>query len=57
MNVQKTQVVRISRRLSTVQVMTDLKQMENVEYFNYLGSMITTDRRCTRDITSWIAMA
>jgi hypothetical protein len=33
------------------------KQLENVEYFNYLGSMMTTDARCTREIKSRIAMA
>jgi hypothetical protein len=33
------------------------KQLENVEYFNYLGSMITNDARCTLEIKSRIAMA
>jgi hypothetical protein len=28
-----------------------------VEYFNYLGSVITNDARCTREIKSRIAMA
>jgi hypothetical protein len=37
--------------------MIDQKQLENVEYFNYLGSMITSDARCTREIKSRIAMA
>jgi hypothetical protein len=32
-------------------------QLENVEYFNYLGSMITNDAMCTREIKSRIAMA
>jgi hypothetical protein len=36
--------------------MTDHKQLENVEYFNCLGSMITNDARCTREIKSWIVM-
>jgi hypothetical protein len=31
--------------------------VENVEYFNYLGSMITSDAMCTREIKSRIAMA
>jgi hypothetical protein len=30
---------------------------ENVEYFNYFGSMVTDDARCTREIESRIAMA
>jgi hypothetical protein len=37
--------------------MVDQKQPENVEYFNYLGSPITGDARCTREIKSWIAIA
>jgi hypothetical protein len=28
-----------------------------VEYFNYLGSIITNDARCAREIKSRIAMA
>jgi hypothetical protein len=31
--------------------------VENVEYFNYSGSTITNDVRCTREIKSRIAMA
>jgi hypothetical protein len=37
--------------------MIDQKQVENVEYFNYLGSMITSDARCTCEIKSRIAIA
>jgi len=29
--------------------MIDQKEPENVEYFNYLGSMIRNDERCTRE--------
>jgi hypothetical protein len=37
--------------------MIDQKQLENVEYFNYLGNMITNGARCTSEIKSGIAMA
>jgi hypothetical protein len=37
--------------------MTDQKQLENMEYLNYSGSMITNDARCTREIKSRIATA
>jgi hypothetical protein len=57
MNVEKTKVMRISRQPSPVQIMIDQKQPENVEYFNYLGSMITNCARCTREIKYKIAMA
>ena len=33
------------------------KQLENVECFNYLGSMLTNDGRCTREIKSRIAVS
>ena len=37
--------------------MLDQKQPENVEYFNYVGSMITNDTMCTHDIKYRIALA
>jgi hypothetical protein len=40
-----------------MQIITDQKQQENVEYFTYLGSIITNAARCTRNITSRIVMA
>jgi hypothetical protein len=43
-NVEKTKVMRISRQLCPVQTMTDQKQLENVEYFNYLGNITTNVR-------------
>jgi hypothetical protein len=57
MNVGKTKVMRISRQPSPIKIMIDQKQLENVEYFKYLGSVITSDARCTREIKSRIAMA
>jgi hypothetical protein len=37
--------------------MIDQKQLKIVEYFKYLGCMITNDARCTREIKPGIAMA
>jgi hypothetical protein len=54
---KKTQVMRISRQPSPLQIMTDQKQLENVKYLNYLSSMITNDARCTREIKSRTATA
>jgi hypothetical protein len=31
--------------------------VENAEEFNYLGSVVTNDARCTREIKARIAMA
>ena len=57
MNVEKTKVMRISRQPSPVTIMIEQKQLENVEYFKYLGSILTNDGRCKCDIKSRIAMA
>jgi len=40
-----------------MQNMTDQKQLENVEYFNYLSSIMMSDARCTREIKSRIVIA
>jgi len=39
-----------SRQPSALQIMLDQKRPENVEYFNYVGSIITNDKMCTHDI-------
>jgi hypothetical protein len=57
MNVEKIKVMRISRNPAPMKIMIVQKQLENVEYFNYLGSMMTNDARCTREIKSRISMA
>jgi hypothetical protein len=57
MNVEKTKVMRISRQPSPMKLVIDQKQLENVEYFSYLGSMITNYARCTREIKFRIDMA
>ena len=57
MNVEKkTKVMRISRQPSPVKIMRDQKQLENVESFKYLGSMLTNDERYTCGIKFRIAM-
>ena len=40
MNVEKPKVIRMSWQPSPIQIMIDQKQLENVEYFSYLGTMI-----------------
>jgi hypothetical protein len=40
-NVEKTKTMRISRQPTPLQIKIDQKLVENVEEFNYLGSMIT----------------
>jgi len=57
MNVEKTKLMRISRQPFPVKTMIDQKQLENVECFKYLGSILTNDGRCTCAIKSRITMA
>ena len=56
-NVEKTKVMRISRQPSPVTIMIEQKQLEIVECFKYLGSILTNDGRCTCEIKSRISMA
>jgi hypothetical protein len=57
MNVEKkTKVMRMSRQPSPIKITVDQTRLENVEYFNYMGSMITNDASCTCEIKSRIAM-
>jgi hypothetical protein len=50
------QVMRISRQPFPVKLMIDQKQLENLESFKYLGSILTNDGRCTCEIKCRIAM-
>ena len=49
--------MRISRQPFPVKIVIDQKQLENVESFKYLGSVLTNDGRCICEIKSRIAMA
>jgi hypothetical protein len=49
--------MRISRKPTPLQIKIYKKPVENVEEFNYLGSMITNAAKCTREIKARIAMA
>ena len=57
MNVEKSKVMRISRQPLPVKIFLDKKQLENVESFKYLGSILTNDGRYTCEIKCRIAMA
>jgi hypothetical protein len=57
MKVKNTKIIRISMQPFPIQIMIDQKQLETVEYFNYLGSLIRNDARRTHEIKSIIALA
>jgi len=48
-NVVKSRVKRFSGQPPPVQVVKDKKQLENMEYFKYLGSLKTHDATCTHE--------
>jgi hypothetical protein len=56
-DVEKNEIMGILRQPSPVSGITDQKQLENVGYFNYLGSIITNNVRCTCEIKSTIVIA
>jgi len=53
----KNKIMRISRQPFPVKIMIDQKQLENMESFKYLGSILTNDGRCTCEIKCRIAMS
>jgi hypothetical protein len=53
----KNKLMRISRQLLPVKIIIDQKQLENVDSFKYVGSILTKDGRCTCEIKCRIAMA
>jgi len=53
---KKTKVMRISRQLFPVKNIIDQIQLNNVESFKYLGSMLTNDGRYTCEIKCRIAV-
>jgi hypothetical protein len=56
-NVEKTKTMRIPRQPIPLYIKIVKEPVENMEEFSYLGSMITNDARCAREIKARIAMA
>jgi hypothetical protein len=42
---KNSKAMRISMQPSPVQIMIDQKQLQNEEYFKYLGDIVTNDAR------------
>jgi hypothetical protein len=57
MNVEKAKVMIILRQPLPVKMMIDQKQLENVESFKYLGSILTNDGRRICEIKCRTAVA
>jgi hypothetical protein len=57
-NIKKTKVMRVSRNVGAkVSIIVNGKQIEQVESFKYLGSTMTEDGRCEKEVRIRIAMA
>jgi hypothetical protein len=54
--VENVKVMRISRKPSPVQTTIDQEELENVEYFSYLGSVVTNGARLSHESKSKVAM-
>jgi hypothetical protein len=57
MNVEKTNIMRISRQPFAVKIMSHQNHLEDEESFKYLGSTLTNDGRRTCEIKCKISMA
>ena len=58
LNVLKTKLIGMSRQPFPVKIMIHQKQLENVEYFNYMGSLIKqVNVSHIREIKFWIGSA
>jgi hypothetical protein len=55
-NVEKAKVTRISKPKSPAQDMNRKNQLDNLEYFIYMGGFITNDARYPSEIKSRIAL-
>jgi hypothetical protein len=53
---EKSEVMKISREPSQLQIMTDQKQVDNLEQFKYLSSMMINEARYTHEIKSGVTM-
>ena len=56
-NIDKSKVMRISKRDKPLRIVVGNQELENVVQFKYLGSLVTNDAYCTNEIRSRIAMA
>ena len=56
-NIDKSQVMRVSRSNESLQIKVNNKELKEVDHFKYLGSVLTKDGYCTREIQMKIVIA
>ena len=54
-NIDKSQVMRVSRSNESLQIKVNNRELKEVDHFKYLGSVLTRDGYCTREIKMRIA--
>jgi len=50
---KKTEVMKISKQASSIQIMTDQKQLDDQEYFRYFGSLKTRGDLALEHAMNW----
>ena len=56
-NIDKSQVMRVSRSNDSLQIKVSSRELKEVDHFKYLGSVLIIDGYCTREIKMRIAIA
>ena len=56
-NIDKSPVMRISWSNESLQIKVNNRELKEVDHFKYLGSVLTRDGYCTREIKMRIAIA
>ena len=56
-NIDKSQVMSVSRSNESLQIKVNNRELKEVDHFKYLGSLLTRDGYCTREIKMRIAIA
>ena len=56
-NIDKSHVMRVSRSNESLQINVNNRELNEVDHFMYLGSVLTRDGYCTRKIKMRLAIA
>ena len=56
-NIGKSQVMRVSRSKESLQIKVNNRELKEVDHIKYLGSVLTRDGYCTREINMRFAIA
>ena len=56
-NIDKSQVMRVSRSNESLQINVNNRELKEVDHFKYRGSVLTRDRYCRKEIKMRIDIA